>query len=191
VAGHGLAAGVIMLMIQSAVQSLVRLAPHASPADLVCALNGALYENIRQRMKRDEHVTFCLARYSADGGLVFAGAHENILVCRESGQMESVPANGAWLGAMRDVRRATTETSLQLGPGDVMLLFTDGVIETRNAQGEEFGFKRLRKLLMDRREQPPHQVRGAIMEALLAWNGRPDDDVTLVVVRCHGVYWAS
>ena len=49
VAGHGLAAGVIMLMIQSAVQSLVRLSPQASPRDLVCALNGALYENIRKR----------------------------------------------------------------------------------------------------------------------------------------------
>jgi serine phosphatase RsbU (regulator of sigma subunit) len=64
VAGHGLAAGVIMLMVQSAVQSLVRLSPRASPRDLVCALNGALYENIRKRMKRDEHVTFCLARYT-------------------------------------------------------------------------------------------------------------------------------
>ena len=91
VAGHGLAAGVIMLMIQSAVQSLVRLSPRASPRDLVCALNGALYENIRKRMKRDEHVTFCLARYSPDGGLVFAGAHENILICRENGAVRRHP----------------------------------------------------------------------------------------------------
>ena len=52
VAGHGLSAGVIMLMIQSAVQSLVRLSPQGSPRDLVCALNAALYENIRKRMKR-------------------------------------------------------------------------------------------------------------------------------------------
>jgi sigma-B regulation protein RsbU (phosphoserine phosphatase) len=192
VAGHGLAAGVIMLMIQSAVQSLVRLSPRGSPRDLLCALNGALYENIRERMKRDEHVTFCLARYSADGELVFAGAHENILVCRSSGgDCESIPAEGAWLGAMKDVRRATSETSIQLGPGDLMVLFTDGVIETRNGKGEEFGFDRLRTLLMDGREQSPQQIRSSIMDSLLAWNARPDDDVTLVVVRCRGVYWGE
>src|SRR5262245_56596557 len=51
VAGHGLAAGLIMLMIQSTLQGLVMLSPQASPADLICALNRVLYENIRRRMK--------------------------------------------------------------------------------------------------------------------------------------------
>ena len=189
VAGHGLAAGVIMLMIQSAVQSLVRLSPRASPREIVCALNGALYENIQNRMKRDEHVTFCLARYSPDGGLVFAGAHENILICRESGQCDSIPPNGMWLGILEDVSTVTHETRAQLGPGDVMLLFSDGVIEADNGAGARFGFERLRALLVANRERAPHEVRVAIMEAVLSWGGRPDDDVTLLVVRCHGVYW--
>jgi sigma-B regulation protein RsbU (phosphoserine phosphatase) len=189
VAGHGLAAGFIMLMIQSALQSLVRLAPQASPADLVCALNGTLYENIRKRMKRDEHVTFCLARYSADGELVFAGCHENILICREDGRFESVPSMGAWLGAARDVRRATIDATVQLQPGDVMLLFTDGVIEAMNRDGVQFGTERLRRLLEDNREQPPLDVRNAIIADLHRWTDRLDDDVTLIVIRCHGVYW--
>jgi phosphoserine phosphatase RsbU/P len=192
VAGHGLAAGVIMLMIQSAIQSLVRLSPDASPRDLVCALNGALYENIRQRMRRDEYVTFCLAHYSADGRLVFAGAHENILVCRGNGVCESIPATGAWLGAGRDIRPATTETTLQLAPGDVMLLFTDGVIEARDRDGVEFGVDRLRSLLVERREQTPAELRNAVMDAVLGWNhGPPSDDVTLVIVRCHSVDWGG
>jgi phosphoserine phosphatase RsbU/P len=189
VAGHGLAAGVIMLMIQSAVQSLVRLSPQASPRDLVCALNGALYENIRKRMKRDEHVTFCLARYSPDGGLVFAGAHENILICRENGECEDIPPTGTWLGAIEDVRQDTPETRLQLGPGDMMLLFSDGVIEASDGQRKRFGLQRLRALLVDNRERSPQDVRNAIMDAVMRWSGRPDDDVTLLVVRCHGVYW--
>lgn len=191
VAGHGLAAGVIMLMIQSAVQSLVRLSPEGSPRELLSALNGALYENIRKRMKRDEHVTFCLARYSADGELTFAGAHENILICRENGLCEEIPALGAWLGVTRDVRSATEETTVQLGPGDIMLLFTDGAIEARNQQGIEFGIDRLRNMLVAYRQRSPHEVRNAVMEAVVAWCGRPDDDVALVVVRCHGVYWEA
>jgi len=178
-------------MIQSAVQSLVRLSPRARPRDLVCALNGALYENIRKRMRRDEHVTFCLARYAPDGSLVFAGAHENILICREEGDCENIPTSGTWLGAMSDISEVTTDTTLHLGPGDIMLLFTDGVIEASNGHGAQFGFDRLRSLLVENRKRPALEVRNLIMDAVLRWSGRPDDDVTLLVVRCHGVYWAG
>jgi len=192
VAGHGLAAGVIMLMIQSAVQSLVRLSPRASPRDLVCALNGALFENIQNRMKRDEHVTFCLARYSADGRLVLAGAHESILICRESGQFDEIIPQGTWLGIIEDVSSVTPETVLHLGPGDLMLLFSDGIIEADDGKGARFGIDRLRKLLVANRERSPQDVRNTIVDAVLAWGGRmPDDDVTLLVIRCHGVYWGD
>ena len=191
VAGHGLSAGVIMLMIQSAVQSLVRLSPRANPKDLVCALNSALYENIRNRMKQDEHVTFCLARYSPDGRVVFAGAHENILICRANGQCDSVPPNGVWLGILEDISTVTPETALQLGPGDLMLMFSDGVIEAADGERKRFGFDRLRELLIANRERSPQEVRDTIVDAVVRWGGRPNDDVTLLVVRCHGVYWAG
>jgi serine phosphatase RsbU (regulator of sigma subunit) len=191
VAGHGLAAGFIMLMIQSAVQSLVRLSPGGSPRDLLCALNGALYENIQNRMKRDEHVTFCLARYAPDGSLVFAGAHENILICRENGHCDSIPPNGVWLGLMEDVSAVTPETRVQLGPGDMMLLFSDGVTEANDGHGGRFGFERLRELLIKNRHLAPQDVRNAVMNAVMVWSGRPTDDVTLVIVRCHGVYWGG
>lgn len=189
VAGHGLAAGVIMLMIQSAVQSLVRFSPRASPRELVCALNGALFENIRNRMKRDEHVTFCLARYAPDGSLVFAGAHENILVCRANGEYDTIPPNGVWLALLDDVSAVMPDTRLQLGPGDVMVLFSYGVVEANDGRGQRFGFDRLRELVVANHERPPQAMRDTIMEELLRWGGRPQDDVTLVIVRCHGVYW--
>jgi serine phosphatase RsbU (regulator of sigma subunit) len=191
VAGHGLSAGVIMLMIQSAVQSLVRLSPRAHPRDLVCALNRALYENIRNRMKRDEHVTFCLARYSPDGRVVFAGAHENILICRANGQCDSIAPNGVWLGILEDISTVTPETALQLGPGDLMLMFSDGVIEAADDARKRFGFERLRELLVANRERSPQEVRDTIVDAVVRWGGRPEDDVTVLVVRCHGVYWGG
>jgi sigma-B regulation protein RsbU (phosphoserine phosphatase) len=189
VAGHGLSAGVIMLMIQSAVQSLVRCSPNASPRELVCALNGALYENIRNRMKTDEHVTFCLARYSPDGGLVFAGAHENILICRANGEFESIPPTGVWLAILDDVSSVMPDTRVQLGPGDIMVLFSDGVIEADDGTGKRFGLDRLRALVVAHHEGRPQEVRDTIMDEVMRWGGRPQDDVTIVVVRCHGVYW--
>jgi serine phosphatase RsbU (regulator of sigma subunit) len=137
----------------------------------VCALNGALYENIHNRMKRDEHVTFCLARYSPDGSLVFAGAHENILICREDGQCDSIPPNGVWLGIIEDVSTVTPDIAVQLGPGDIMLLFSDGVIEADDGRGTRFGFERLRSLLVANRKRAPQQVRDAITEEVLRWSG--------------------
>jgi sigma-B regulation protein RsbU (phosphoserine phosphatase) len=191
VAGHGLAAGLIALMIQSAVQSLVRLSPNARPRDLVCALNGTIYENVQNRMKRDEHVTFSLARYWSDGRLVFAGAHENILICRENGQFENIPPAGVWLGIIEDVSGVTPEIGVQLGPGDVMLLFSDGVTEADDGTGVRFGLERLSALLVANRDRSPQEIRNAVMGAVLQWSGRPGDDVTLLVVRCHGVYWPT
>jgi serine phosphatase RsbU (regulator of sigma subunit) len=191
VAGHGLAAGLIMLMIQSTLQGLVRVNPTASPRDLVCVLNEVLYENIRKRMRRDEHVTFALVRYSADGALVFAGSHESLLICRVTGEFEAIPLEGAWLGARRDISAGTEEKSAQLSPGDLMVLFTDGVIEAMNAAGEQFGPERLHRLIQEHRETPPYRIRHAIMEALREWATDFEDDVTLVVIRCQGVYWDS
>jgi serine phosphatase RsbU (regulator of sigma subunit) len=150
-----------------------------------------MVQTIRRRMNRDEHVTFCLARYSADGSLVLAGAHENILICRENGQCDNFLPNGVWLALIEDVRAATPETVLQLGPGDLMLLFTDGVIEAGDGKGARFGLERLRTLLVENRERSPQDVRNTILDAVLRWTGRPDDDVTLIVIRCHGVYWGD
>jgi serine phosphatase RsbU (regulator of sigma subunit) len=191
VAGHGLAAGLIMLMIQSTLQGLVAMNPSASPRDLVCVLNRVLYENIRKRMRRDEHVTFGLVRYSADGGLVFAGAHESVLICRANGDFEAIPLEGAWLGARKDISSVTKEKSVQLQPGDLMILFTDGVLEAMNESGEQFGPERFHRIIQEHRETPPYRIRHAIMEALREWAVDFDDDVTLVVIRCQGVYWDS
>src|SRR5690606_17839050 len=67
VAGHGLRAGLVMLMVQSAVASLVRERPGASPRDLVATLNVTIADNVRRRLQQDEHVTFSLLRYRRSG----------------------------------------------------------------------------------------------------------------------------
>lgn len=191
VAGHGLGAGLIMLMIQSTLQGLVKLSPLARPRDLICALNSVLFENIRRRMKRHEHVTFCLVRYWADGRIMFAGAHEDILIVRANGEVEALTPAGTWLGAIEDVAPFTTDAAAQLQPGDVMLLYTDGVIEARAASGAQFGYETLKQVLKQLSQHGPTAIRDGIVEAVRAWAPVADDDLTLVAVRCQGVYWAE
>jgi serine phosphatase RsbU (regulator of sigma subunit) len=191
VAGHGLVAGMIMLMIQSALQGLVTLSPNASPADILCALNSVLFENIRRRMKRDEHVTLSLVRYSADGTVVYAGAHEDMILYRADGSLETIPLNGAWLGASRDIRAVTKDATLQLQPGDLLTLYTDGIIEARRRDGQEFGIDGLQQVIADSRDQPPKVIRSAVIDRARNWGPRVEDDMTLVMIRCQGVYWPT
>ena len=111
VAGHGLPAGLVMLQTQSAVGALVGQDPTASPDHVLCGVNRVLYENIRKRLHHDEHVTMSLMRYHRDGRVVFAGAHEDIVVWRAAtGTCETIATPGTWLGMTSDIRRATVNT---------------------------------------------------------------------------------
>jgi phosphoserine phosphatase RsbU/P len=184
VAGHGLNAGLVMLMIQSAVSALVKIHKEAPPRQLVAALNELLYENIRERLARDEHVTFSLVRYHEDGRVVFAGAHEDILICRGAGgACERIPTPGTWLGAKRNVASATTDSTIQLRRDDIVVLYTDGVTEAMNANNEQFGIDRLCREVEAAREENVEQIRDRILDAVAKWQVKQEDDVVLLVVR--------
>ncbi|HYJ11300.1 MAG TPA: PP2C family protein-serine/threonine phosphatase [Polyangiaceae bacterium] len=187
VAGHGLTAGLVMLMVQSVVGALARQAPDAAPSELVCALNTVLYDNIRHRLRNKEHVTFTLLRYQPGGKLSFAGAHEEICVLRKrSGRTELVETPGTWLGAMRDVRKHMIDTSLQLELGDIVLLYTDGVTEARAADGSQFGLERLTTLLEDSSDLPIEALIDRLYAAVASFAKELDDDVTLLAFRYVG-----
>lgn len=187
VAGHGLTSGLVMLMVQSVVGAMARKAPDAAPSELVCALNTVLYDNIRHRLQNKEHVTFTLLRYSLGGKLTFAGAHEEICVWRKAtGKVELVETPGTWLGAMRDVRKHTVDSELQLDEGDIVLLYTDGVTEARAAAGGQFGLERLIALLENSADLPMEALIERIYKAVAAHAKELDDDVTLLAFRYLG-----
>jgi hypothetical protein len=184
VAGHGLTSGLVMLMVQSVVAALARKTPDASPAELVCALNVVLHDNIRHRLQNKEHVTFTLLRYDPGGKLTFAGAHEEICVYRKAtGSVELVTTPGTWLGAVRDVTKHTVDNELTLAQGDIVLLYTDGVTEARAASGEQFGLDRLTGLLENSADLSMPALIERVYRAVAAHARELDDDVTLLAFR--------
>ena len=74
VAGHGLDAGLIMLMVQSSVAGLVRDAPTAAPSHVLIKANEVIFDNVHERLGKHEHATLTLLRFHADGRIVFAEA---------------------------------------------------------------------------------------------------------------------
>jgi serine phosphatase RsbU (regulator of sigma subunit) len=184
VAGHGLTSGLVMLMVQSVIGALGRRTPDAAPSDLVCALNTVLHDNIRHRLQNKEHVTFTLLRYAPGGKITFAGAHEEICVYRAAtGQVELVPTPGTWLGAVRDVKKHTVDSQLDLEIGDIVLLYTDGVTEARAPNNEQFGIERLTSLLETSADLPMAALIERVYRAVSAHAKELDDDVTLLAFK--------
>src|SRR5450631_499365 len=188
VAGHGLGTGLVMLMMQSGIGALTRKLPDASPRELLLALNAMLVDNVRMRLGQREHATLTLLRYRQDGRIAFAGAHEEILILRAAtGRCERLPTPGPWVGAKRDIEAGTVESNIELAPGDLLVLYTDGLIEAMGRDGRErFGTDRLAALVETNRASPPVAVRDALLAALDAFAEKLDDDVTLLVARYLG-----
>jgi PAS domain S-box-containing protein len=184
VSGHGLNAGLVMLMLESAMLTAQGALPESSPAALLKVVNRVLYENISTRMGRPEYVTLTLLRYETNGRLTFAGGHQDIVICRADGSIDCVTTPGPWLGILKELP-SVENTEIQLHQGDLMVLFTDGVIEARNVAGELYEMERLRRAVHDLRNEPAEGVRDGILARVRSFMHRQDDDITLLVARYH------
>jgi serine phosphatase RsbU (regulator of sigma subunit) len=187
VAGHGLSTGLIMLMIQSIVAGLCARSPSASPSELLAIINEVLYENVRERLQRDEHATLALLRYTNDGQLTVAGGHEDIVLYRaETDSCELIPTPGPWVGAFRDVAASNVDTHYRLLPGDALVLYTDGITEAADPSGNRFGLERLCDEIAYARRESAAKIRDHVLRRVRAFQLSQDDDITLVVARHVG-----
>jgi sigma-B regulation protein RsbU (phosphoserine phosphatase) len=187
VAGHGLMSGLVMLMIQSIVSTLVTVRPDASPAELVIDLNRVLVPNLH-RMQRHDHATLTLLRVFDDGRIRFAGAHEDFIVWRASTRRcELVATDGTWVGLVEDIRSVTADRELGLGPGDLLVLLTDGILEARNARNEHLGIEPVCRTIEANADSAPEVIQAELIAAVHAWAPVQQDDVTCIVARFTGV----
>ena len=189
VTGHGLESGVLMLMTQTAVRTLLHSGQN-DPVKVFDALNKTIYDNV-QRMHVDKSLTLALLDYSYDpqasgGQLRLSGQHESLLLLRGDGRIEIIDTLdlGMPLGLDRDIASFVQECSLQLQPGDTVVLYTDGITEAENGQGVQYGMERLCRCL----EQPYSSAQAlcdAIIKDVYAHIGMQViyDDITLLVLK--------
>ena len=184
VSGHGLEAGLITFMLQSAVATLTAARPAAKPSELVTLLNTVMYKNIRERLGSDDHVTFVLLRVFEDGRVLFAGSHDDLLVRRaRTGTCETIATRGTWLGVIPDIGTTTIDLQIRLDPGDLLVVFTDGLVESRNEVGEMFGMERLCSGIVAWGDQSIDELCDRVWSQAQAWCAHPDDDISLVAIR--------
>jgi sigma-B regulation protein RsbU (phosphoserine phosphatase) len=185
VSGHGLTAGLIMLMTQCAVTALVRKEPNLSPAEAVVVINQVLFENIRQRLRQNDHMTLTLLHLDSKGALRFAGAHEELIIVRAgSMQVEHLMTPGTWVGGKSSIGDVTKDSHAQLGVGDTLILFSDGIIESRaESTREEWGLDRLANVVVRGAGKPCADVCADVLREVAEWSPIAADDRTLAIIR--------
>ena len=183
VSGHGLDAGLVTLMAQAASQATLRARPDAGPGQLVAHVNQVIYENVRVRMRRDDFVTFMALRHDGRGRFVMAGGHQPAFVTRAGGGVEMFEVRGPWMGLRPDIEGRLRETAVDLGPGDMMCVITDGVIETRNPAGEMFGEERLMAALRETAGLGAQAALDHVQARLDDFMDHQEDDITLVLLK--------
>jgi serine phosphatase RsbU (regulator of sigma subunit) len=193
VTGHGLGAGLVMLMAQSTMSSLLRLRPEITPRELNFYANQVLATNL-DRLQERRHLTAVSLLRTQGNRFVVSGTHDSLLVYRaatgavETCEMHHFPVG---LGFAPDVAEdAFGEDALELGPGDTLLMFTDGVTEAARAGDPRaglFGTEPLVRLLTRHATSPLAQLKQDLLDELDRFTGQAyDDDVTFVALRARG-----
>jgi phosphoserine phosphatase RsbU/P len=187
--GHGLTSGLVMMMVQTGVATLVRSQPDASPRDVLSTLNRVVFENVHERLEADRHMTLSLMRYWPDGRFVVAGAHMDAIVWRAAqNKVELLGTPGTFLAITNDIDHVNVDRSWQLSHGDLMVLVTDGVTEAESAGGKPFGYESTLSVLESRTAQPVADIRDALFAALSKHSPTLADDATILVLRYVGTH---
>jgi sigma-B regulation protein RsbU (phosphoserine phosphatase) len=90
---------------------------------------------------------------------------------------------GTWIGARRDIGDVTADSSLDLGDGDILLLYTDGVTEARDANGRQFDLDRLTDVLVASNAQPCSRIVADVVAAVRSWMKEQSDDISVMALR--------
>lgn len=111
------------------------------------------------------------------------GGHPPGVLTRADGRTEELSNCGPALGVFEDAEYV--ERSATLGPGDQLTLYTDGLVEERNAAGEQFGIERVRAALREGRDRPVSEVADGLVRDVRTFcaSRQLADDLTLVLVR--------
>ena len=182
VAGKGLPAALVMAMIQEELEH--RIASCAAAGCDPATTMQRLHALLRPLLPSNRFATAVVGWLADDGTLRLTNAgHCPPLIVRADGSVDEIPSTGPAVAILPSSRWQST--TLALAPGEMLVLYSDGVIESASPEGGEFGTRGILRAL------PPdgcsREVAGAIVEAVdRHTGGGREDDLTVVVIRAGG-----
>lgn len=179
VSGKAMPAALLMTSLQARVRVMAEQPPDV--ADLMNRLNRITVANCPS----NRFISFFFSVLDPrTGELVYSNAgHNPPLLIRSDGRVEYLEGGGIILGIFDDARYESR--TCRMDPGDVVLLYSDGVTEATNAANEEFEEERLIEVLLANRDKSAQEIISAVTSAVAAFaSGAPSaDDLTLVAAK--------
>lgn len=192
VTGHGLESGVVMLMTQSAVRTMLTSA-ETDIVRVMEVLNSTIYNNV-QRMGCGKNLTLALLDYhpsgeatTVGGQLRISGQHESVIVARADGRIEVIDTDelGFPIGLVEEMAEFVSECTLQLHAGDTVVLYTDGITEAADPANQLYGLERLLAVIQQHHRDSAEAIKQAIVADVKRHIGSQTlyDDLTLVILK--------
>jgi len=181
ISGKGIAAALLMANLQANLRSLCAIAHH-QPDHLLRSVNQLFCENTTD----GAYATLFFAEYDDASRLLrFANCgHLPALLLRGDDSVERLDATATVLGIFKKWDCEVSEC--RLNNGDMLALYTDGITESFNDGGEEFGEGRLLDSLRRHRGLAPQDALGRILDEVLHFSPREQhDDITLILAKCQ------
>ena len=180
VSGKGIPAALFMALSRIVIR--VNAIWHPEPADAIRDANNIIANDSRAGM----FVTVfygILDEEKRTLSYVNAGHNPPLLLRAAGGSLEELGATGIAIGAMEDA--AFTSRTVQVGTGDTVVLYTDGVTEAVNGADEMFGEDRLKRVITGTAGKPSAGILAAILDEINAFaRGQPQaDDITLMIIK--------
>jgi sigma-B regulation protein RsbU (phosphoserine phosphatase) len=178
--------GVGAALLASLLQGMFLASPYLllSLGDMMARVNRYLNE----RTGGEQYATAFYCTLDSDGSLHWINAgHPPVLLVRAGGQLEMLPASGLPLGMFEDA--AYEVQAVRLQPGDKLVVYTDGVLDSENRERATFGLNRLREAAVEHGSRSCAEMHMAILAAVRSFSegAAPSDDITLAVMEYQPV----
>jgi len=190
VTGHGLESGMVMLMTQMGVRTLLE-ANHRDPVDILTILNRSLYKNV-MRMQANKSLSLALLTYHYDasqatGHLTISGQHETLLFFAADGALTCVDTLelGFPLALEEDISPFLAQLTVVLEPGAGVAIFSDGISEAPNTRGSLYGITRLAEVISRHWHAPAKIIREAVLGEVYGFINNTTDVPTDVIHALH------
>jgi len=180
VTGHGLPAALTVNRLYGEIERILAEDANITPGDLIALLNRYIHLTLAQHNIFATCVSFRLDPYVGELRWANAG-HPPAFLRGANGVITELEATNCMLGALPYESFEPTDKTIELSPGDVVIAYTDGAYEVRDAMGKIFGLERIRELM--RRQPPPRNWPQFISSAVSKHSaGRPADDVLIAAL---------
>ena len=181
IAGKGIAAALLMANLQANLRSQCAMAID-EPERLLRSINRLFFENTPE----SAYATFFYSEYDDKAGrLRYANCgHLAALLVRSDDRVERLDSTATVLGLFENWECSVQETDLFAG--DTLALYTDGVTEACDGDGQEYGEQRLVDCLSRHRHLPSHLLVATVIDEVRCFcPHEQQDDITLVVAKCQ------